>query len=366
MHLSRLSLVNWRSWREVAIEPAHVGVTVLSGPNGEGKTNLLEAVGWALTSESFRGAPKEALVRTGCDTAVVRLEGERDSRRILIEGELRAGSRDRVMINRQALRKRAELLDTLRVSFFSPDDLELVKGGPQVRRRFLDQAVVGISPPKDGERLEFERILRQRNMLLRQAGGRESAEIIATLDVWDSQMARVGGSIADRRDELIASLSPNVASTYLRLARGGPEPVLSYRRSWEGDLALALASHRREDLKRGSTTIGPHRDDLEISLSGMPMRAQASQGEQRCLALALRLAVHGAITDIAGSAPVLLLDDVFSELDEWRSEELMSLFPTGQVLLASASSLPKSVDPELVFKVGGGRIGTYGSDKAAG
>lgn len=358
MRLRKLWLTDFRNHEHDELElPA--GLTAVTGPNGAGKTALLEAVAFLSTLSSFRGAGGDLLVRSGATSAVVRGEVERDGRELLIECEI-TGGRTVVQLNRQRGARRRDLLDALRVSVFTPDDLVLVKGGPGERRRFLDDAMVQLTPRDDALRLELERVLRQRNTLLKQAAGRLTDEVGLTLDVWDEKLAAVGEEIGQRRREISAALAPPVTEAYERLAGIAVEVGVEHRSSWAAfdGLAEALAAARDEDVKRRVSTVGPHRDEVELVLAGLPARAQASQGEQRSLALALRLAVHRLVAERVGVAPVLLLDDVFSELDAGHSRALVELLPDGQALLTTAGQLPDGIEPERQLSLAGGRIVT--------
>jgi DNA replication and repair protein RecF len=356
MRLDRVWLTDVRSYETAELELAP-GLTALLGDNGEGKTNVLEAIAWLATLASFRGAPTEALIRQGAERAVIRAEGEREGRAILIEAELVASGRNRVLVNRQPLKRAKELLGVLRVTVFAPDDLELVKGGPAERRRYLDDALVASHPRYDALRAEVDKVLKQRNALLKSAGGRLDESAGLTLDVWDAQLVESGGRLAEARQALLARLAPVLSQTYDAVANRPAEVTATYVADWAAEgLEAALQRSRRDDVRRGVSTVGPHRDDVDLRLAGLPSRTHASQGEQRSLALALRLAAHHVITDVTGSAPVLLLDDVFSELDPDRSDALLANLPPGQTLLTSASGLPPKADPELVLHVRDGRI----------
>ena len=340
MRLDRVWLTDVRSYESAELELAP-GLTALLGDNGQGKTNVLEAIGWLATLSSFRGAPTEALIRQGADQAIIRAEGEREGRAILIEAELVASGRNRVLVNRQPLKRARELLGVLRVSVFAPDDLELVKGGPSERRRYLDEALVASHPRYDALRSEVDKVLKQRNALLKGAGGRLDESAAFTLDVWDAKLVESGGRLAEARQALLDRLAPVLAQTYDAVANRPAEVTAVYTAEWAAQgLEAALAASRKDDVRRGVSTVGPHRDDVDLHLAGLPTRTHASQGEQRSLALALRLAAHHVITDVTGSAPVLLLDDVFSELDPDRSDALLANLPPGQTLLTSASGLP--------------------------
>jgi DNA replication and repair protein RecF len=356
VRLARLWLTDFRSYASADIEFAP-GLTALLGANGEGKTNVMEAIGYLATLSSFRGAPNDALVRAGATSAVVRAEGEREGRSLLIEAEVATTGRGRVQVNKQRLARARDLLGALRVSVFCPDDLELVKGGPAMRRGYLDDTLVSRRPALDSLRTDLDRVLRQRNALLRQSGGRLTPEIESTLLVWDTKLVESGEAFADARAALVAELAPVLDTAYAQVAGRSAPVALVYDAPWRvGGLAAALEEVRRDELRRGVSLVGPHRDDLVITIDGLPSRTHASQGEQRSLALALRLAAHRVVTEATGSAPILLLDDVFSELDPDRSAALLAHLPTGQTVLSSASGLPPGADPELVLRVAEGSV----------
>lgn len=352
MQIRRLWLKDFRGYAdlEVAFAPS---LTTVVGPNGVGKTNLLEAIGYLATLSSFRGSPTDAMVRAGCDEAVVRGEVDRDSRELLIEALVRPGGRGRVQVNRQRLQRTRDLLGALRVTVFSPDDLELVKGGPAVRRQFLDDLLVSLHVRHDAVRSEFERVVRQRNALLKQAGGRLTSEIETTLEVWDAKLVETGEALAAAREEAVDLLRPLARQAYDDVARTPAEVDLTYDASWRrAGLAAALADVRDQEVRRGVSLVGPHRDELVLRIADLPARTHASQGEQRSLALALRLASHLAVTAASGTTPVLLLDDIFSELDPERAEALVGHLPAGQTILTTAGPWPPGVEPELVLRVG--------------
>ena len=356
MRLDRVWLTDFRSYEAAEVELSP-GLTALLGDNGQGKTNLLEAVAWLATLSSFRGAPNDALVRASAPRAVVRAEGEREGRAVLVEAELVRDGRNRVLVNRQPLQRARDLLGVLRVTVFSPDDLELVKGGPAERRRYLDDALVASHPRYDALRAEVDKVLKQRNALLKGAGGRLDESAAFTLDVWDAKLVESGGALAAARRDLLARLLPVLGPTYDAVAHGPADVDARYVAEWEEvGLAAALTAARRDDVRRGVSTVGPHRDELTLSIGGLPARTHASQGEQRSLALALRLAAHHVVTEVAGTAPILLLDDVFSELDPDRGDALLDNLPAGQTLLTSAHGLPPRARPDLVLRVAGGTV----------
>lgn len=356
MQVDRLWLHDFRSYEsvDVALSP---GLCAVLGPNGVGKSNLLEAVAYLALLESFRGAPSEAMVSAGATSAVVRglvVSGEREQ---LIEAEIVPTGRSRVLVNKQRLTRSRDLLGVLRTTVFSPGDLDMVKGGPGIRRGYLDQLLISMDPRNDVLRSDFERSVRQRNALLKQTKGRLDESAALTLEVWDSKLIESGEELARRRVDLISALGPVVQLAYADVA-GAPERVeLGYESRWlDKGLSAALGEVRADELRRGVTLVGPHRDDLSIRLNDLPSRTHSSQGEQRSLALALRLGGHRLVTDLVGSAPVLLLDDVFSELDPERSAALLTSLPRGQTLLSSASGLPEGIHADQKLRITHGMV----------
>ncbi len=356
MHLQHVWLNDFRSYPSLDVElPA--GLTALLGRNGQGKSNVLEAVAYLATLESFRGAPADALVRRGASSAVVRGQVLVDGREQLIEAEINPAGRNRVQVNRQRLQRTRDLVEALRVTVFAPDDLELLKGGPAVRRSYLDKALVLERPAVDSVRSDFEKALRQRNALLKQCKGRLDEAAGLTLDVWDLKLAQAGEELTRLRRDLADRLSPVTTRAYRDVAGETSEVRLVYVSEWhERGLAAALVDSRADDVRRGTTLVGPHRDDLMVLLNDMPSRTHASQGEQRSLALGLRLGVHRLVTSRMGVPPVLLLDDVFSELDPERSVALLAALPQGQTLLSSATELPPGAVADLTLDVTTGRL----------
>jgi DNA replication and repair protein RecF len=356
VQVRRLWLTDFRSYREadVAFDP---GLTAVVGANGQGKSNLLEAIAYLATLGSFRGAPNDALIRAGAPRAVVRAEAIREGRELLLEAEIVANGKNRTQLNKQPLRRARDLLGALRVTVFSPDDLALVKGSPEQRRSFLDDTLVSLHPRYDQLRGDLERVLRQRSALLKQVGGRLDAEAQLTLDVFDAKLTEAGEALASARANLVAKLEPLLGDAYDRVARAAADVHATYDPPWRSTgLAEALVAARADDLRRGVSTVGPHRDDLDLKIAGLPARTHASQGEQRSLALAMRLAAHHIVTDITESSPVLLLDDVFSELDPDRSDALLRSLPPGQTILSTAAGLPPGIVPGAVLEVRQGAV----------
>mgnify|MGYP003333757749 CR=1 FL=1 len=357
MIVSRLELVDFRNYVTAAFD-FHPGITAVVGLNGQGKTNLAEAMAYLATLDSFRGAPTEALIRVGAEVAVVRATVlHPDGREVLVELELARNGRNRVQVNKQRLGRTRDLLGVMRVTVFSPDDLALLKGGPQERRRFLDDTLVALAVKYDAMRLELDRVLKQRNVLLKQAGGWLNTEAEVTLDVWDAKLAEVGDRFGHARSVLVERLAPMVSVAYEELADRPSTVDLSYDPVWRRTgLVEALAASRTDDVRRGVSTVGPHRDDVEMAIGGLPARTHASQGEQRTLALALRLAAHRLVAERVGSTPVLVLDDVLSELDQRRSTALLSHLPEGQVVLTTAGVLPDAAHPDAIVRIESGAV----------
>jgi len=345
--------VDFRIFTGASFEPEGEGTTVITGPNGTGKTSVLEALAYLGTGRSFRGAPREAMVRGGEDRAIVRAELEHDGRPTLVEAEIVAAGRSRTQVNRKTASGRKELATATPCSIFSPEDLAIISGGPKGRRELLDDTLGLLDPEGARAADETERVLRQRGALLRQAGGRVSADVASTLDVWDQRLADAGKVLVAARERLVAALESVVGPAYGRLAGAGGRVLVGqrYERSWEGDLHDALVARRTDDVRRGVTTTGPHRDDLILELEGRQARTHASQGEQRCLALALRIGIHQLVVARTALVPTLLLDDVFSELDPARSRALVAELPAGQSVLTTAVPLPEGISVARVVPI---------------
>ncbi len=388
--MTHLSLVDFRSYAaaEVPLDP---GVTAFVGRNGQGKTNLVEAVGYVASLASHRVATDAPLVRAGAPRAVVRAAVDRGGRSSLVELEITPGKANRARLNRSPLPRPREVLGVLRTVLFAPEDLSLVKGDPDGRRRFLDDLLVQLAPRLAGVRADYDRVLRQRNALLRQAGtGRSrrrdaAADDLAgsTLDVWDSHLARSGAELLHARRHLVARLAPHVAAAYADVSGGAADAVLGYRATLpvadtpgapgsSGDvpgreelaaaLLAELGERRAAELERGVSLVGPHRDDLVLDLGGMPAKGYASHGESWSFALALRLGSYhllrgddpagGPEQDVAAeSEPVLVLDDVFAELDVGRRTRLAGLVAGAEQVLLTAA-----VDDDVPAELAGVRM----------
>lgn len=344
MNVDWLSLTQFRSYDSLEWSP-DPGVNLLIGRNGSGKTNLLESVGYLARLKSFRSVPDKALIGDEADTAVIRAGISSEERDRLIEIELPRQGQRRAQVDKTRLKRTADLLGVVRVIAFLPEDLDLVKRGPGLRRDLLDDIAVQLWPAAYLDQSEFDRSLRQRNAFLK-SGDRDEA----TLAVWDSRFGQSGGRVMARRSKVIDLLAPFLAEAYEAVAKDDAAAGFTYEPVWwdgalgtasAGDYAIAISKglemSRAMDYERRMTTIGPHRDEPGFSIEGHPARTHGSQGEQRTLALAVKLAAHHAVQDSVGEPPILLLDDVLSELDPERSESLAGALPAeAQTLITSA------------------------------
>ncbi|HET8603644.1 MAG TPA: DNA replication/repair protein RecF [Marmoricola sp.] len=391
MHVAHLSLHDFRSWPELDIELGP-GVTAFVGRNGQGKTNIVEAVDYLSRLSSHRVASDAPLVRQGAERAVVRAAVVREDRRAVLEVEINPGRSNRARVNRSPLPRARDLVGLVRTVVFAPDDLALVKGDPTERRHFADDLMVLRTPRFAGTRSDYERVLKQRNSLLksaRAAGGsraRGSAATgaLQTLGVWDAHLARLGGEIMAARALLVEELNPLLGKAYEAVARGASrdDATLAYRPSFADDtvdgtttdphalteaLLAELERRRPDELDRGMSLVGPHRDDLLCSLGPLPVRGYASHGESWSFALALRLASYellrapgarpGPVDD-----PILVLDDVFAELDAGRRTQLAELVAGAEQVLVTAAvaeDIPEALRGAR-FTVADGRVSRDG------
>jgi DNA replication and repair protein RecF len=366
VRVTHLSVTDFRSYTfaELALDE---GVTALVGPNGQGKTNFVEAVGYVATLGSHRVATDAPLVRLGAQRAVVRAMVRRAGRDTLVEIEIVPGGANRARLNRGPVPRAREVLGVLRTVLFAPEDLGLVKGDPDGRRRFLDDLLVARAPRFAGVRADYERVVRQRNALLKSAGAtiRSGRGDVRTLDVWDSHLATTGAELLAGRLRLVSLLAPDVAKAYAQVSDGQGEAAIAYRTSLGEDLATgagvdrellaarlleALAKARPQELERGVSLVGPHRDDLQLNLGPFAAKGFASHGESWSIALALRLASYELLRADGGpdgdGEPVLVLDDVFAELDVGRRDRLAGLVSGAEQVLVTAA-VPQDVPEAL-------------------
>ena len=356
MHVTALSLTDFRCYPQADVELG-AGVTSFVGSNGQGKTNLVEALGYVATLGSHRVSTDAPLVRFGTERALVRVQVAREDRATLVEIEINPGRANRARINRSPVPRPREVLGLLRTVLFAPEDLALVKGDPSERRRFLDELLVARTPRLAGVRADYDRVLKQRNALLKSAsaarrGGSGAGDVLRTLEVWDTHLASVGGELLAARIDLVASLAPLVDKAYDTVSSGAGPASIEYVTSLGPDVELAsdrtllteailaaLERRRRDELDRGVSLVGPHRDDLLLKLGPAPAKGYASHGESWSYALALRLASYDLLRSdgTAGGEPVLVLDDVFAELDVARRQRLADLVASAEQVLVTAA-----------------------------
>ena len=353
MGLHELQLRNFRLFEEFSFQPDREAVTVLISPNGTGKTSILEAVYALATAASFRTSSAGDMVRAGTGLAEVHGVIFHRERRVQVDLTLTRGARNttkRMLVNGVRPQSRAELSEALPLTIFTPEGVDIIRQGPENRRSYLTHLLTDVDPTT-GEVIErFSRVLSQRNALLRALRGeRPSPSQRGELDVWTTDLSGVSSQLVEVRQTLLNDLAPLISRAYHALARNDQVVGVAYEQSWTGTLYDALQVTFDDDRYRGHTTLGPQRDDIAITLDGRDARHQASQGEQRSLALALRLAGHQLVQERRGVDPLLLLDDVFSELDPLRSERLLRLLPVGQTLVTTASLWPSVMSPAAVL-----------------
>lgn len=408
MYVSHLSLTDFRSYHQVDLtfEP---GITALVGPNGQGKTNLVEAIGYVSTFSSHRVPTDAPLVRAGAPAAVVRsrivrAQDDGSERALVIDIQLGSGRSNRVKLNGAPSRAR-DVVGALRSVLFAPEDLALVKGDPDGRRRFLDELAVQVTPRLAGVFSEYDRVVRQRTALLKSAAGFRGSRSnldLGTLDVWDAKLAELGAQVVVARQAVITALDPYVGDAYERVSEGQGAARVGYRSSLASALAdddgaapgpgphegatpqaveeqmlAALARVRPKEFERGVCLVGPHRDDLTLTLGDLPAKGYASHGESWSFALALRLASYDLLThgprpgtdgEVAGlwvadsgpdGEPVLMLDDVFAELDARRRERLAEMVAGARQVFVTAA-----VPGDVPARLAGARYDVLASEVA--
>jgi DNA replication and repair protein RecF len=358
MYVRHLSVGDFRSWvaADVAFEP---GASVLVGSNGQGKTNLVEALGYLAALASHRVPTDAPLVRSGAERAIVQAAVVADGRELRVEVEITPGRANRAKLNGSPVTRPRDILGAVRTVLFAPEDLAVVRGDPGERRRFLDDLAVARSPRLAGVRADYDRVLKQRSALLKSAGAarRSGGADLRTLDVWDGHLAEHGSQLMRARLEAVAALRPHAAAAYAHVAPDSPPLRLTYasalstalpelavdavpeRAVLEAALLSEIARLRPSELERGVNLVGPHRDDLEISLGDLPVRGYASHGESWSSALALRLGSYELLREElpSGAEPILVLDDVFAELDTDRREQLARVAAKAEQAIITAA-----------------------------
>ncbi|VEH81480.1 Recombination protein F [Corynebacterium kutscheri] len=356
MYLRSLSLTDFRSWPELEIE-LNPGVTVFIGRNGFGKTNIVEAIGYIAHLGSHRVSQDSPLVRQGCDSARISATAINQGRELSAHLLIKAKGTNQAQINRTRLKSSRELLGVVKTVLFSPEDLALVRGEPEGRRRFLDHIIATRKPRLAGVKADYDKVLRQRNSLLKNAGvalrrgyGTDESALL-TLDVWDQQLSALGAQVIHARQKLVAELNPLVHSAYAGIAPESRPAAIRYISTIdalnnantlidieviEAMMLSELGAKRQREIERGGSLVGPHRDDLDLLLGNYPAKGFASHGETWSMALSLRLAEFELVRS-DGTDPILILDDVFSELDAQRREKLVALAASAEQVLITAA-----------------------------
>lgn len=353
MYVRHLGLTDYRSWAHVELE-LEPGRTVFVGPNGFGKTNLVEALWYCATLGSHRVASDAPLIRAGAERAIVSSIVVNEGRELAVDLEITSGRANKARLNRSPVRSPREILGVLRAVLFSPEDLALVRGDPGERRRYLDELATTRRPAIAGIRADYDKVVRQRTALLKTAAGaryRGDRSVLDTLDVWDGHLAAHGAALVAARIALVEQLHPEVQKAYQLLAPSSRPAAIRYRSGveaiaeapgpetvefYEAALLDALARRRDAELDRGVCLVGPHRDDLELWLGDQPAKGFASHGESWSMALALRLGAYELLRS-DGVDPVLLLDDVFAELDTARRQALAAVAGEAEQVLVTAA-----------------------------
>jgi DNA replication and repair protein RecF len=380
VRVARLELTDFRNYEQLQVD-FEPGINVLVGPNGQGKTNVVEAVAYLATFSSHRVATDTALVRAGTDRAVIRSMIEHEGRSVGLDVQINPGRANRLQVNRAPVKRVRDAMGLVRAVMFAPEDLGLVKGDPSTRRRLLDQLLVQSSPRYAGVLADYEKTLRQRNSLLRSAAksaGRDERETLrSTLEVWDSRLVTFGADVMAGRVAVLEAIMEPTARAYASVAASRNDVGLVYvpariqggaRTADEFASALreALQEVRAEEYARAVTVVGPHRDEVEVTLNGLPARGYASHGESWSLALALRLASYEVLREGSSGEPVLILDDVFAELDQQRRACLAQFAgdTPGQVLITAAVSgdVPDEVRG-VRFSVDSGSVAAVSREK---
>ncbi|MDF2975517.1 MAG: recF [Actinomycetospora sp.] len=380
MYVRQLSVTDFRSWEQADLTLAP-GVSVLVGANGQGKTNLVEAVGYLATLSSHRVAGDAPLIRRGTSAATIRAVVVNEGRELTVQVEIASGKANRARVNRSPVRSPREILGIVRTVVFAPEDLALVRGDPGERRGLLDDLLVARAPRWAGARADYDKVLRQRSALLKTA--RHARGDASTLDVWDAHLARAGAVLVAGRLELTAALAPHVRDAYAEVAPESVPVGARYRskvvavddlgvsgaavppvEDLEAVLLEEMRRRRSQEIERGVCLVGPHRDDLELVLGEGPAKGYASHGESWSLALALRLGGFELLRG-EGSEPVLVLDDVFAELDARRRRALARTAGRAEQVLVTAA-----VDDDVPSDLQGARFvvdsGTVSEKRAAG
>jgi DNA replication and repair protein RecF len=382
MYVQKVRLTNFRNYKSAEVE-LHSGVNLLHGSNGQGKTNLVEAINFFASLSSHRVAGHTPLIKQGEQSAIISLELAHDERELLLEFELNSDSPNRARLNKSPTQKPKDILGYLNAVIFAPEDLDIVKRDPTNRRAFIDQLIIQFTPRMLGVYSDYERVLKQRNTLLKSARATGTkGDALSTLSAWDESLVKLGSEIIAARVSIAAKLSPGLISNYQKIAKSNNEPRMFIKSSILGSLVFdgeeaddaeyletpdreeiaelfrdKLQRMRQKELERGITLVGPHRDDLVLILGSLPAKGYASHGESWCYALALRLASLEILRQESKLGdPILILDDVFAELDSDRRAKLAELVQGNEQVIITAAvieDVPKSLNAKRFSVVAG-------------
>jgi DNA replication and repair protein RecF len=382
MYVQKVRLTNFRNYKSAEVE-LHSGVNLLHGSNGQGKTNLVEAINFFASLSSHRVAGHTPLIKQGEQSAIISLELAHDERELLLEFEINSDSPNRARLNKSPTQKPKDILGYLNAVIFAPEDLDIVKRDPTNRRAFIDQLIIQFTPRMLGVYSDYERVLKQRNTLLKSARATGTkGDALSTLSAWDESLVKLGAEIISARVSIAAKLSPGLISNYQKIAKSNNEPRMFIKSSILGSLVFdgeeaddaeyletpdreeiaelfrdKLQRMRQKELERGITLVGPHRDDLVLILGSLPAKGYASHGESWCYALALRLASLEILRQESKLGdPILILDDVFAELDSDRRAKLAELVQGNEQVIITAAvieDVPKSLNAKRFSVVAG-------------
>jgi DNA replication and repair protein RecF len=382
MYVQKVRLTNFRNYKTAEVE-LHSGVNLLHGSNGQGKTNLVEAINFFASLSSHRVAGHTPLIKQGEQSAIISLELAHDERELLLEFEINSDSPNRARLNKSPTQKPKDILGYLNAVIFAPEDLDIVKRDPTNRRAFIDQLIIQFTPRMLGVYSDYERVLKQRNTLLKSARATGTkGDALSTLSAWDESLVKLGAEIISARVSIAAKLSPGLISNYQKIAKSNNEPRMFIKSSILGSLVFdgeeaddaeyletpdrediaelfrdKLQRMRQKELERGITLVGPHRDDLVLILGSLPAKGYASHGESWSYALALRLASLEILRQESKLGdPILILDDVFAELDSDRRAKLAELVQGNEQVIITAAvieDVPKSLNAKRFSVVAG-------------
>ncbi|WP_268749153.1 DNA replication and repair protein RecF [Acidithrix sp. C25] len=346
-------MTDFRKVRSVTITPSSVGVTAIVGRNGQGKSSIIEALSYAITGRSFRGAPKDSMITKECESSIVRANIFSNQRELLLELSLNRGGSDRLLLNRNVTPRR-DVVRAIPLTVFTLSDIEIVSGSPAHRREFIDDSLILMGPRASETVDNYERLLQHRSHILKSLQRGDGSVGYDSLEIFDESLAIEGERLIRMRLSLLSRIEPILNELYADIAGKGEKVLTSYVPSVRTNLMSDLLDSRRDDIRRGITSVGPHRDDIIFRINGLNARYEASQGEQRTLAFSLKMALHELLRSRIGEDPIILLDDVFSELDEERIEKVLKRTKSAQAIVTTSidHQIDEKVNQKLVIESG--------------